>query len=85
MKNGATRDLSNPTRVARRLPAGRLAVGALALAFLTGGAAHAATFGHARLASGAGEPLLMLVPVSGLTEADWSALAARPAPAADWA
>ncbi len=85
MKNGATRDLSNPTRVARRLPAGRLAVGALALAFLTGGAAHAATFGHARLASGAGEPLLILVPVSGLTEADLSALSARPAPAADWA
>ena len=43
--------------------AGRLAACALALAF-TGGTAHAATFGHARLASGAGEPLLILVPVS---------------------
>ncbi|MGB7523981.1 MAG: FimV/HubP family polar landmark protein, partial [Castellaniella sp.] len=85
MKNGATRDLSNPTRVARRLPTGRLAAGALALAFLAGGAAQAATFGHARLASGAGEPLLILVPVSGLTEADLKALSARPAPAADWA
>ena len=63
----------------------RLAAGALALAFLSGGAAQAATFGHARLASGAGQPLLILVPVSGLTDADLKALSARPAPAADWA
>lgn len=68
--------------VASRFP--RLAAGALALAFLAGGAAQAATFGHARLASGAGEPLLILVPVSGLTDADLQALSARPAPAADW-
>lgn len=63
----------------------RLAAGALALAFLAGGAVQAATFGHARLASGAGQPLLILVPVSGLTDADLKALSARPAPAADWA
>ncbi len=62
----------------------RLAAGALALAFLAGGAAQAATFGHARLASDAGQPLLILVPVSGLTDADLKALSARPAPAADW-
>ncbi|MHA3902646.1 type IV pilus assembly protein FimV [Castellaniella sp. WN] len=68
----------------RRTSAGRLAAGALALAFLTGGVVQAATFGHARLASGAGEPLLILVPVSGLTDADLQALSARPAPAADW-
>ncbi|WP_323028742.1 FimV/HubP family polar landmark protein [Castellaniella defragrans] len=73
-------------RVHAALPARiRFAAGALALAFLTGGAAQAATFGHARLASGAGEPLLILVPVSGLTDADVQALSARPAPAADWA
>jgi len=78
------RDLSIPTRAARRISTGRLAAGALALAFLAGGAAQAATFGHARLASGAGEPLLILVPVSGLTDADLQALSARPAPAADW-
>ena len=64
--------------------AGRLAAGALALACL-GGNAHAANFGHARLASSVGEPLLILVPVSGLTDADLQALSARPAPAADWA
>lgn len=78
------RDLSIPTRAARRISTGCLAAGALALAFLAGGAAQAATFGHARLASGAGEPLLILVPVSGLTDADLQALSARPAPAADW-
>ncbi len=78
----STQDHPTP---ARRTPAGRLAAGALALAFLAGGAAQAATFGHARLASGAGEPLLILVPVSGLTDADLQALSARPAPAADWA
>ncbi len=33
----------------------------------------------------AGEPLLILVPVSGLTDADLQALSARPAPASDWA
>lgn len=78
--------LCSPARRAR--PASRRirrAAGVLALAFLTGGAVQAATFGHARLASGAGEPLLILVPVSGLTDADLQALSARPAPAADWA
>ncbi|WP_368650007.1 FimV family protein [Castellaniella ginsengisoli] len=79
------RDLSTSMRVTRRRPMGRLAAGVVALAFLAGGAAQAATFGHARLASGAGEPLLILVPVSGLTEADVQALSAKPAPAADWA
>ncbi len=79
-RHSPVRDDRRP--VASRFP--RLAAGALALAFLAGGAAQAATFGHARLASGAGEPLLILVPVSGLTDADLQALSARPAPAADW-
>ena len=75
---------SLPARLARPGAAGKLAASLLALAFMTGGAAQAATFGHARLASGAGEPLLILVPVSGLTAADLQSLSARPAPAADW-
>lgn len=67
------------------VPAARLLSGLLAVAALTAGAAEAANFGHARLASAAGEPLLILVPVSDLTAADLQALAARPAPASDWA
>ena len=74
------RDHQRPAHAARRILAG-----SLALAFLAGGAVQAATFGHARLASRAGEPLLILVPVSGLTDADLQSLSARPAPAADWA
>ena len=66
-------------------PAARLLSGVLALAALAAGSAQAASFGHARLASAAGEPLLILVPVSDLTAADLQALSARPAPASDWA
>src|SRR5690606_36629234 len=79
------RNLLNPTRGRRLIPAGRLAAGALALAFMAGGVAQASSFGHARLVSGSGEPLLILVPISGLTDADLQALSARPAPAPDWA
>ncbi|MGB6241156.1 MAG: FimV/HubP family polar landmark protein [Castellaniella sp.] len=57
---------------------------ALALAALAAGSVQAADFGHARLASAVGEPLLILVPVSDLTAADLQALSARPAPVADW-
>lgn len=64
--------------------ASRVVSGLLALAALTAGSAQAAQFGHARLASTAGEPLLILVPVSDLTAADLQTLSARPAPAADW-
>ncbi|MGB6008101.1 MAG: hypothetical protein WBG56_08320, partial [Castellaniella sp.] len=66
-------------------PAARLLSGLLVLAALTAGSAQAASFGHARLASAAGEPLLILVPLSDLTAADLQALSARPAPASDWA
>lgn len=66
-------------------PAARLISGLMALAALSAGSAQAASFGHARLASAAGEPLLILVPVSDLTQADLQALSARPAPAPDWA
>ncbi|CAM5791046.1 FimV/HubP family polar landmark protein [Castellaniella caeni] len=55
------------------------------LALATGGAAQAASFGHARLVSEVGQPLLVLVPVTHLTAADLQALSARPAAAADWA
>ncbi|MFV0283917.1 MAG: FimV family protein [Castellaniella sp.] len=84
---GSDRDLPSSPRVTRGISSSRLAASCgLALAFLAGGAVvQAATFGHARLASGAGEPLLILVPVSGLTDADLKTLSARPAPAADWA
>lgn len=64
--------------------AARLISSVLALAALAVGSAQAANFGHARLASATGEPLLILVPVSDLTAADLQALSARPAPAADW-
>src|SRR5690348_5684903 len=47
--------------------------------------AQAATFGHARLASAAGQPLVVVVPVTGLTAADLQTLSAQPAPAAAWA
>jgi len=66
-------------------PAARLFSGLVALAALSAGSAQAASFGHARLASAAGEPLLILVPVSDLTQADLQALSARPAPAPEWA
>lgn len=55
------------------------------LALAAGGTAQAASFGHARLVSEAGQPLLVLVPVTHLTAADLQALSARPAAAADWA
>lgn len=59
------------------------AIGLLALA-CTAGAVQAASFGHARLASAPGEPLLVMVPVSDLGTADRQALSASPAPASDW-
>lgn len=63
----------------------RLIGGLIVAAALAAGSAQAATFGHARLASAPGAPLLILVPVSDLTVADLRTLSARPAPAADWA
>ncbi|MBV2180315.1 MAG: LysM peptidoglycan-binding domain-containing protein [Castellaniella sp.] len=63
----------------------RLIGGLIVAAALAAGSAQAATFGHARLASALGAPLLILVPVSDLTAADLRTLSARPAPAADWA
>lgn len=52
---------------------------------LAAGPAQAASFGHARLASQAGEPLVIMVPVTQLTTADLQALSANPAPASAWA
>ena len=57
----------------------------LALAsVLAAPAAQAASFGHARLASAVGQPLVIVVPVTQLTVADLQSLSARPAPAAAW-
>jgi pilus assembly protein FimV len=64
----------------RRSWAAWAVLGALAAAPM----AQAATFGHARLASAVGQPLVIVVPVTGLTAADLQTLAARPAPAAAW-
>lgn len=55
------------------------------LGALAASPSQAATFGHARLASAAGSPLVVVVPVTGLTSADLQALSAHPAPAAAWA
>jgi pilus assembly protein FimV len=63
----------------RRCGAALTVWGVLALA-----PSQAATFGHARLASAAGQPLVVVVPVTGLTAADVQALSARPAPASAW-
>ncbi|MFA5662765.1 FimV/HubP family polar landmark protein [Castellaniella sp.] len=68
----------------RHLSTGCLAIGVLGSSLLAAGAAHAASFGHARLASVAGEPFLVLIPVSDLTQADQDTLSARPAPAVEW-
>ncbi|WP_323011253.1 FimV/HubP family polar landmark protein [Castellaniella sp.] len=65
--------------------AARLIGGLLSLACLVGSPVHAADFGHARLVSTAGAPLLITLPITGLTPADLQTLSARPAPAADWA
>lgn len=62
----------------------RLIGGLLVVSTLAAGAAQAATFGHARLASAPGDPLSILVPVSDLTAADLRELSAQPAPSADW-
>src|SRR5690606_32757976 len=53
------------------------------LLFATTGA-YAATFGHSRIVSHAGEPFVVQVPVSGLSPQDVQALSARVAPEADW-
>ncbi len=68
----------------RHLSTGCLAIGVLGSSLLAAGAVHAASFGHARLASAAGEPFLVLIPVSDLTPADEGVLSARPAPAEQW-
>jgi len=63
----------------------RLALTLAAAGLLGSSGAFAATFGHARIASPQGEPLVIRVPVSGLSDADVRALAAGPAAAEDWA
>ncbi|MGB6154436.1 MAG: FimV/HubP family polar landmark protein [Castellaniella sp.] len=65
-------------------PAARLLSGVLTLAAFAAGSVQAASIGHARLASASGQPLLILVPVQGLSDADIPVLSAKPAPAADW-
>lgn len=45
---------------------------------------HAATFGHARILSKAGQALAIDVPVSSLTEQDLATLTLAPAPVTDW-
>ncbi|HEX7388340.1 MAG TPA: FimV/HubP family polar landmark protein [Castellaniella sp.] len=58
---------------------------ALAALMAAPAAAQAADFGHARLASSAGQPLRIIVPLTHLTVADLHALSAKPAPATAWA
>lgn len=65
-------------------PAARLLSGVITLAAFAAGSVQAASIGHARLASASGQPLLILVPVQGLSDADIPVLSAKPAPAADW-
>lgn len=45
---------------------------------------YAATFGHARVLSKAGQTLAINIPVSSLTDQDLATLKLAPAPAADW-
>lgn len=71
----------------RRQPGLRPRVAWMALALaaaIPGGLPQAATFGHARMASADGAPLLIVVPVSGLTQADSESLSAGPAPESAW-
>lgn len=56
----------------------------VAAGLLFGSSSYAATFGHSRIASGAGEPLVIIVPISGLSAQDIQSLSAQIAPAADW-
>lgn len=51
---------------------------------LMSGVAQAVDFGHARLASKIGEPLVIVIPLGGLTTADIGTLSARAAPASEW-
>ncbi|MER1968105.1 FimV/HubP family polar landmark protein [Castellaniella sp. GW247-6E4] len=67
-----------------RLSKTRLAL-TLAVGLLGCPAVFAATFGHARIMSSQGAPLVIRVPVSGLGAADAQSLSAQAAPADDWA
>lgn len=57
----------------------------LAVGLLACPTAFAASFGHARILSAQGQPLLVQVPVRDLSAADVQSLSARPAAAEDWA
>lgn len=76
--------LCRTTAPGARFPFRRLAL-TVAAGLLFGSSSYAATFGHSRIASAAGEPLLIMVPVSGLSAQDIQSLSAQVAPAADWA
>lgn len=76
--------LCRATTPSARFPFRRLAL-TVAAGLLFGSSSYAATFGHSRIASAAGEPLVIMVPVSGLSAQDIQSLSARVAPAADWA
>lgn len=67
-----------------RTPFRRLALAAATGLLFVATGAYAATFGHSRIISHAGEALVVQVPVSGLTQQDIQALSARVAPEADW-
>lgn len=57
---------------------------AVVTTLLLSSSAYAATFGHARILSKAGQALAINVPVSNLTEQDLATLKLAAAPAADW-
>lgn len=76
--------LCRATAPGARFPLRRLAL-TVAAGLLFGSSSYAATFGHSRIASAAGEPLVIMVPVSGLSAQDIQSLSAQVAPAADWA
>ncbi|MDN5841843.1 MAG: hypothetical protein L0H54_00120 [Alcaligenaceae bacterium] len=67
-----------------RTPFRRLALAAATGLLFVATGAYAATFGHSRIISHAGEPLVVQVPVSGLTQQDIQTLSAQVAPEADW-
>src|SRR5690554_6305261 len=57
----------------------------LAVGLLVCPTAFAASFGHARITSVQGQPLVIQVPVRDLSPADVQTLSAQPAAAGDWA
>ncbi len=69
---------------AKNTAACMLAVGVCSLGLMGASATLAAELGHARLVSGVGQELRIVIPVVGLNQADLQAFEVVVAPAADW-